>query len=325
MTSTVEDRTAWLAERRRGIGGSEIHHVFSEPPYGCARRLWLEKRGVQPDYPQNETAVMQRGTRLEELVADLYAEHTGRLVEKRSMIFSATHPWALVNIDREIRAEDRDGPGVLEVKTHNYHAFRRVQHEGLAPAHILQVQHALFVTGYSWGAYAILHPDSWQLLRFDVERDETLVGTIAEAGERFWRMVQHGPMPEPLPEIDRRCKTCPWRRSCRGEALLAAAHIPPEDSKRKLDTDSAFDELLGDYREAERMADEAEATVEAIKDEIRRRLGEREGVQCENGRVYYRPQISMRVDTKALESNYPDLAKQLKRPTKSRPLRIYLT
>ena len=335
--TTLAEREAWLAVRRRGLGGSDMHHVFSEQPYGCARRLWFDKRGTPADFPEEETAVMQRGTRLEDLVADLYAERTGRTVERRDTIVSDAHPWARVNLDRAISADGPEregarqmvaalGPGALEIKTHNEWAFRTVKRQGLQAAHIWQLQHALFVTGYAWGAYAVLHPDSWQMLHFDVERDAALIAVIAEAGERFWRMVEHGPLPDALPEIDRRCKTCPWRRQCRGDALMAAAGpLGKEDTGAALDQDEALAPLLADYREAERMASSAVATLDLVKDAIRDHLGARTGAACSEGKVFYRPQTAQRVDTALLKTRHPDVYQQVMKATASRPLRIYVS
>lgn len=320
--TTTENREAWLQERRRGIGGSDVHHVFSEPPYGCARRLWFDKRDTPADYPESESDLMRRGKRLEDLAAEEYAQKTGRKIETRLAMQSPTHSWARVNIDREIVGDDR-GPGVLEVKTHGEWLWRKVKYDGLQPAHILQVQHALFVTGYSWGSYAILHPDSWRLLYFDVERDDALIATIVDAGERFWRQVEHGPMPDPLPEIDKRCASCPWRRQCRGDGILKAANLPRDDERDPLDRDEDLAPILADYREALAIADDANATVDAIKNAIRARMGARTAIECDVGRVYYRPRVSQRVDTAALKSKHPDIYKAVVRPSESRPLRIY--
>ena len=319
------NEAAWLAERQLGIGGSDEHHVFSEPPYGCARRLWYDKRGVDQDYPEDETAVMQRGTRLEDLVAELYAERTGRTVERRGTIVSVEHPWARVNIDRAILGVPDRGPGVLEVKTHNYWMFRQIKKHGLQTGHILQAQHGCKVTGHAWASYAILHPDSWDLIHFDVERDDTLIAQMVDAGAAFWRQVEHGPMPDPLPEIDRRCHTCPWRKTCRGEALLAAALISREEFLAPLEQDSSLAELLADYREAKRMADDSAETLDAVKDALRERLGDRQAVECEGTRIYYRPQIAQRVDTAGLRAKYPLVYQDVIKPSESRPLKVYLS
>src|SRR5262245_38151315 len=58
---TTASREKFLEQRKLGIGGSDVAHLFNEPPYGCSRRLWLEKRGIPPDYPESPTDIMERG------------------------------------------------------------------------------------------------------------------------------------------------------------------------------------------------------------------------------------------------------------------------
>lgn len=319
----TDDRSEWLAARRKGIGGSDEHHVYSEPPYGCARLLWFDKRGVEPDYPGEYTALMERGHDLEEPVAQLYARRTGRTLIRRETLRSTEHPWALVNIDREIAPIDDRGPGVLEIKTTNLWGFRKIKTEGLLPGYVLQLQHALLVTGLQWGAFAVCHPDSWQIVCFDVARDETLIASMIDAGARFWRQVEHGPMPEALPEIDRRCQSCSWRRQCRGEALLKAARIPKDDAAMAIEQATDLDDIVADYREAKKVFDDAEETLDIVKDALKSRLGERQAVQTDGTRIYYREQVSMRVDSQGLRVKYPEIFKEVQKPSVSRPLRIY--
>lgn len=319
---TESERMEWLRERKRGIGGSEAHHLFNEPPYGCARQLWYDKRDVEPDYPKELTLAMQRGTRMEPLVAELYAEQTGRTMEERPAFVSPTDPHMRVNVDRIIVGDPR-GEGVLEVKTHHHWMFRRVKFEGLQPSHILQLQHALLVTDLSWGAYAVLHPDTWQLLHFDVDRDAVLIARIREAGARFWRQVENGPAPDALPEIDNRCKTCPWRKTCRGEALLmAAGPVDETESAMPLEHDDGLAPVVADYLEAKRMADEAGETLEIVSAALKQRLGDRQAVETEGARIFYRPQVSHRLDTKLVRTKYPAVAKECERDSISRPLRV---
>jgi putative phage-type endonuclease len=318
-------REQWLAERRLGIGGSDVHHLFSEPPDGCRRQLAYDKLNIEPDYPQEVLPVMRRGNRLEDPAAEEYAEQTGRRVEKRGAITSVEHPFLRVNIDRVILdVADKPGDGVLEIKTMNHWALRKVRKEGLRAAHILQVQHGMAVTGFSWGAFAVLHPDSWEMLAFDVERDETLIAAIVREGRSFWAQVQEGELPEPLPEIDQRCKSCPWRRTCRSEEMIAAAKIPKSDSGIAVEQDDSLATLLADYREAKKMADESAETFELVKDALREKLGEREAVECEGSRIYYREQVAKRVDPAALRAKFPSVYDQVIKPSFSRPLRIYL-
>ena len=67
---TTEEREQFLADRLSGIGGSDVADVLSLEPWGCARRLYYEKRQVPPDYAdESKEALFERGHVLEPLVA----------------------------------------------------------------------------------------------------------------------------------------------------------------------------------------------------------------------------------------------------------------
>ena len=71
------------------------------------------------------------------------------------------------------------GPGKLR-NSHYYHfrsaLFRRV--------------------GPYLGAFAIFNAEMWELIHFDVERDNELIELIIERDEAFWKLVQDGTPPE---------------------------------------------------------------------------------------------------------------------------------
>ena len=65
----------WLARRRKGIGGSDWQDVLGLDPWGCARRLWYDKRSTPHDFPRRYTGAMKRGHKLEALVAEEVSDH----------------------------------------------------------------------------------------------------------------------------------------------------------------------------------------------------------------------------------------------------------
>lgn len=241
-------REEFLAERRTGIGGSDCDSLFDLLPYGCRRRLWNTKRGVETDFEVDVTSQMERGTMLEPLVAELYQRKTDRAVVTIGVVRDIEHPELLVHCDRVISKQPYDsakwrlehesladlsdeelqlycynwdlyGPwGVLVIKTGNREMFHRYKAEGLPAAHVLQVQHAMSVTGLSWGAFALFWPDGWKMLLFDYDRNEGLIQTVKMTALDFWHLVQNGPAPAPLPPSDERCDGCQYRHSCHGKS-----------------------------------------------------------------------------------------------------------
>src|ERR1700722_3426949 len=87
LTEVIDEpRAAWLEDRRKGIGGSDVHHLFpEESKYGCTLQLWYDKTGTPEDYRRtpDELRIMNRGHILEDVVADIYMEETGRKVIRK--------------------------------------------------------------------------------------------------------------------------------------------------------------------------------------------------------------------------------------------------
>ena len=49
------EQDLWLKERRKGLGGSDVHNLFpDESRYGCPLRLWFDKTDIEPDYKRTD-------------------------------------------------------------------------------------------------------------------------------------------------------------------------------------------------------------------------------------------------------------------------------
>ncbi|WP_433067494.1 YqaJ viral recombinase family protein [Dactylosporangium sp. CS-033363] len=104
------DRARWVAERRKGIGASDVAAVLGLTRWESEFGLWLTKTGRRPDMV--DTYPMERGRRLEAAVAQWFADETG-------LALCATGTWALEDAPHLRCNPDRftsDGGG-LEVKT----------------------------------------------------------------------------------------------------------------------------------------------------------------------------------------------------------------
>ena len=71
-------------------------------------------------------------------------------------------------------------------------------------------------------------------------------------------------------------------------------------------------------REMQRMAEDAQAEAEALKDEIKAYMGDSEELRAGEYRITWKAVESSRVDVKALEKAMPEVAKAFTRKTTSR-------
>ena len=99
------DRERWLQERQSGIGASEMPAALGEDPWTSALELYVRK--TSPVEPEEEAKDFRWvGRRIEDFLASLYAELTGREIRKAGQLLRSTrHPWALATLDYEVKIQ----------------------------------------------------------------------------------------------------------------------------------------------------------------------------------------------------------------------------
>jgi predicted phage-related endonuclease len=269
-------------ERLLGLGGSDAKHYLSLDPYGCARQLTYEKRQVQPDYPVEEAPILERGKDLEPIIKRKYETVTGRTLMDMHLQRHLDDDFLIGHVDSAIApVPEHIGIGVFEAKSAGREIFFRIKRQGLPEDYIVQMQHYLMVTGLQWGAYAILWPDGWQMLQFDVPRDDEIIPIMRERAVDAWRVIENGPLPERLDPDAHQCQRCPWREQCQGAALMEAAKVSgyePDESLRP---------LVLEYVERRALRKEAADLLEETKEELMQRLGDRTMVESAGAKIQY--------------------------------------
>jgi putative phage-type endonuclease len=194
----TNDEKEWLAARNDGIGASEIGAIIGMDHRSSPLKLFLEKTGqVEPD-DLGEIEAIRWGHRLEAIIAEAFAEETGRPVirgrERRySVMRSKDHPWALASLDFWTGEGNELWP--LEIK--NVNAFRAEDWvDGTPDYYLAQLHQQMLVTGSQRGTSACLLGGN-KLLWCDVDRDETLIRKITFHGSMFWERLQQRTPPDP--------------------------------------------------------------------------------------------------------------------------------
>jgi len=297
-----------IEARRKGIGGSDWGDILGIEPYGCPLRCWYTKRGIIEDYPLSG-GVLDRGNKLEQIVADEYEEKTGRVTRKPGKPKRQDLPkWLLGLPDRMIVKGTEETPGVLECKTRlRWRLFPDIVAEGNGPAVIAQVQHYIWLMGWTWGVIATLQPDTWQFHMEHVEKDRDLLNLMRAAGDKFWQSVEYGPSPPRLDLGDKRCGRCQYRIGCWKEELEAMEAAQPPDL-----VVIENDELLSSVEELQTqnaMIKGAQEAADNIKARIKKELGQPTKAQIGRYKISYTRTVSHGIDTKELKKAFPGVAK----------------
>ncbi len=187
------ERKAWLEERRKGLGGSDVAVLFGVHPWESPYSLWLDKTGQAPlDDGENDVR-LEVGKELEPLTRRLYMRQTGRV------IFPVSHPYTIPDQeclclrgtpDGQIEGYEGapgSGTGVFEGKTAMVFV-KGAWDSGAIPLYIqIQVQTYMAIMGYTWASIACLVLGAKDpLIIRDVARNDKFIAALRQKASEFW-------------------------------------------------------------------------------------------------------------------------------------------
>jgi putative phage-type endonuclease len=217
----MKNRKAWLQERKKGIGGSDVAAILGIDSFRTPVMVYEDKNSLEIDDQDNKpndpkTALMYWGTVFEDDILDAYEEVTGCKVERDmenmevnakkiyrenvfvGLIAHPTKPWLLASLDGMAVI---DGEQVI-VEAKNIEWDRNgewgeSETDVIAPRYMCQVQHYLNVTGLKKAHVAARI--SGILKVYKINRDDALIADIEEELRYFWfeKLGKRVP-PEPI-------------------------------------------------------------------------------------------------------------------------------
>lgn len=198
IQAALAQRKDWLAERQRGIGGSDAAAVLGVSPWKTEFELWAEKVGLVEPADLSSKEDVEWGLRLERPISEALEEKSGRAVFLAPPFTHIRHPerpWMCCTLDGQL-SDDTLGMGVLQIKTTS--AYHAGDWSDEPPLHYLvQVQHEMAVSGLPWACLCVLIGGQRMVWR-DVPRNERFIAALVEKEQEFWRMVET----ETPPEVD---------------------------------------------------------------------------------------------------------------------------
>ena len=193
-------RENWLAERRKGIGGSDAAAALGQSRHKTAYQLYQEKLGlIEGDMMLAPASVerMEFGKLIEGVIADMYAKRYGVKLRRHNQL--AHHPrlaWMLSSYDRTIDGR-REG---LECKNVDALSYRfgewGDEHSDQVPQeYLLQCHHYLATSGYDvWHLAACVGGNTLKV--YHIARDPEMIDLVEQGEAEFWQYVkQNAPPP----------------------------------------------------------------------------------------------------------------------------------
>lgn len=269
-----EDEQKWHAERRAGIGASEMPVLMGMRRYPSVQEIFDDKTGgatTKDDAPE----ILEWGNLLEDDVLEMFRRRAGIECEQtRMMVRSRTWPWMQATPD----ALTRNGDPVEVKTTSGQHADD--WEDGVPSGHVVQLHQQMIVLGRQEGYVACCiggHRLVWQ--RVEMQRD--LADAIIRVGTSFWKAVETR-SPErfaPPPAV-------------------GPLFVPSDGTTMNGDAQAlAMWERIAKLRE---IAAEATREMEALKKHVRSYMGPAEKCVLPDGRSFsYRPQTRKEFTTPA--------------------------
>lgn len=303
ILSTVtqeEDEKEWLANRTRGIGGSDVGAICGVNQYSSARLIYLKKTGQYQD-GENEfsDAALERmrfGHLLEPIVADEYSRRTGnKVVVSPATLTHKDYPWAIANVDRLIVNDEGIPYGILECKTAG-EFMDDAWSEGDVPiSYLYQLNWYLWVTGLEYGAIACLVGGN-KFYYYEVYRNDALLNdSILPTVDKFWN---HHVKNLIEPELSGTDADSEYVANENSEVIKGSELVMDDD---------VLNELAGVVKDCKAQIKQLEATEKEAANRLKDVLKNNEIGYTQDHIIKWSPRSQSRVDTTKLKEKYPEV------------------
>lgn len=299
----MSEALAFSEVRRKYLGGTDAAGVLGLSRWKTPISVWAEKTGAIVE--EDEMTIHKEvGTLLEDDVAELFTRRTGKKVRRANeTIFHKKHSFLGANIDRMIVGEDAG----LECKTAAVWKSKEWDGEEIPREYVLQCLHYLAVTGKKRWYLAVLIGNQdfqWKV----IERDENLLNDMVNREVSFWNdYVLPNIMPSVVTKYD-------------GDTLdKLFPQAKPEKEIELNDDASQLIEIIESYKADKK---NLEAMIEKSENELKLMLSDATVGLTSQYKVNWSNSQTKRFDSKALQSEMPDVYEKFLKVTPMRRFSI---
>lgn len=302
IPTAAMSREAWLAERRKALGGSDMGAVLGLNAYRSAVAVWADKLGLIEEAEDNEA--MRIGRDLEPYVAERFSEASGLRVARYNYLLRDNANHLSANIDRRIVGTSAG----LECKTASALSEGKYRGGFYPESYYAQCVTYLAVTGWTrWYLCAIVLGRGCYIYLMTTDPNDTCPE---------WAESMVYVSPEELQAV---------RDAARGwwETYIIGHQMPPTDGSPS--TTATLGELYNEandpdkadlsgripdvaaYLQLKAQAKELDAQADTIKQSLMVDMGNKSKAICPGYSISWAQQTRTTLDRKALAKDHPEL------------------
>jgi putative phage-type endonuclease len=298
----------WLSLRTMlGIGGSEVAAVLAMNQYESPFSVWKKKVSDEIEIEENDFMIF--GNLVEPALINWYNKRTGsHAIKDLNIRIHPEHDNLFVDLDGVVMENNKE-TGLVECKStsqRTYESWEKNEEDcvqGIPLYHYCQVQHELSITGLPWCDLAILITDRRQLKIKRILRDDEYIQKQNTALIMWWNTYVVPMIP---PEMT--AKEISYL-----EPMQGSFNEADEDTYNQV-------QLLKEYQSELK---EAEKKVDGVKEEIIKKIGDKETLLY-GGEILatYKQQERTTLQTDLIKKNEPDIFDRFGKTTQFRVLRL---
>jgi len=175
-----------LAQRKNGIGASEVSTLFNLNDYMTPYKLWAIKTGMIEPADLSDNDAVWWGNNLEEVIARRYSHETGNTLENLNITkVCPESPYLFATPDRFVAGKNK----LLEIKTASYNPDKWGQPGSSEVPMAYQLQCAAQMAccpGYDSVDLAVFIWQTRGIQIYTIQRNEEMISSIVNTVNRFW-------------------------------------------------------------------------------------------------------------------------------------------
>lgn len=302
IPTAAMSREAWLEERRKALGGSDMGAVLGLNQYRSAVSVWADKLGMIADQEDNEA--MRIGRDLEDYVASRFSEASGLRVQRYNYLLRDSTNHLSANIDRRVLGEAAG----LECKTASALSEGRYKGGMYPESYYAQCCTYLAVTGWErWYLCAVVLGRGCYIYMMTTDPNDTCpdwcesmvyvspeeLQAVRDSARGWWETYIIG---NTMPPTD----GSPSTTATLGE-LYSGANDPDKADLSGRVPDVAM------YLSLKEQASALATQADEIKQSLMAEMGNKSKAICPGYSISWSAQTRTTLDRKALAKDHPEI------------------